>query len=49
MIVGACPHFDCVVGYGCFTYVPLLWFEDSKTVTYDNFQRLYKHYYNRPG
>eukprot|EP01036_Dinobryon_divergens_P028399 gene28399-37335_t len=36
-------------GYGCFTYIPLLWFEESKTVTYDNFQRLYKHYYNRPA
>jgi hypothetical protein len=36
-------------GYGCFTYVPLLWFEDARTVDTETFFRFYDHYYSRPG
>jgi len=36
-------------GFGCFTYLPVLWFEDSRSVKFDSFSKLYKHFYNRPG
>ena len=36
-------------GFGCFTYVPLIWFEDARTVDTETFFRLYDHYYSRPG
>jgi hypothetical protein len=35
-------------GYGCFAYVPLLWFEDARIVDKKTFFRLYDHYYTRP-
>jgi hypothetical protein len=36
-------------GYGCFTYIPLIWFEDSKTPINKNFDQMLKHFHSRPG
>jgi hypothetical protein len=36
-------------GFGCFTYVPVLWYEDARTVDTETFFRFYDHYYTRPG
>ena len=35
-------------GFGCFTYLPILWFEDAKSIQKDSFAKLYKHFYNYP-
>lgn len=36
-------------GYGCFTYVPLFWYEDARTIDKQTFFRFFDHYYTRPG
>ena len=36
-------------GYGCFAYIPLLWFEDGRTINTEDFYRLNDHFYTRPG
>jgi hypothetical protein len=35
-------------GYGCFAYVPLLWYEDGRVVNTDRFFRVHDHFYRRP-
>ena len=35
-------------GYGCFTFIPLLWYEDSNNVKPDRMNRLFDHFYLRP-
>jgi hypothetical protein len=36
------------LGYGCYAYVPLFWFEDTRIISNDDFYRKYDHYYSRP-
>lgn len=36
-------------GYGCFTYVPLLWYEDIRLMNGEEVFQLEDHYYTRPG
>lgn len=40
--------YSAETGYGCFAYIPLLWFEDTRMMSDDEFQKLYYHYYTRP-
>eukprot|EP01041_Mallomonas_annulata_P000638 gene638-1231_t len=35
-------------GYGCFAYIPLLWFEDAKVENEKDFHKYYDHYVTRP-
>ena len=35
-------------GYGCFAYVPLLWFEDAKVIDDESLFRIEDHFYGRP-
>lgn len=35
-------------GYGCFAYIPMMWFEDGRTVNTEDFYRLNDHFYTRP-
>jgi hypothetical protein len=36
-------------GYGCFAYIPLLWYEEASILRSDRFFQLNDHYYTRPG
>lgn len=36
-------------GYGCFTYIPLFWVEDSRVIDPKEFEQLRGHYYERPN
>ena len=40
--------FSYYTGYGCFAYVPLLWYEDGRVINTESFFRTYDHYYRRP-
>merc|ERR1712065_100630 len=35
-------------GYGCFAYIPLLWFEDAKVIDDETIFRIEDHFYSRP-
>lgn len=35
-------------GYGCFGYLPLLWYEDARTIDRKTFFRWKDHFYTRP-
>ena len=37
------------LGYGCYAYVPLFWFEDSRIIDTNDFYRKYDHFYSRPS
>lgn len=41
--------FSANTGYGCFAYVPLLWIDDSRVMSNNEFYRIHNHYYMRPG
>ena len=41
--------FADATGYGCFSYIPLLWFEDARVMENEVFFRLADHFYGRPG
>jgi hypothetical protein len=41
--------FDGYTGYGCFAYIPLLWFEDQRVMDVETFYRKYDHFYSRPS
>eukprot|EP01034_Spumella_vulgaris_P028799 gene28799-35723_t len=36
-------------GYGCFAFVPVLWFEDARIVDNEKFFQTYDHFYARPS
>ena len=36
------------LGYGCYAYVPLFWYEDSRIISNDDFFRKHDHFYSRP-
>lgn len=36
-------------GYGCFAYVPLLWYEDGLVIDPNKFDFDFVHFYSRPG
>ena len=40
--------FSANTGYGCFAYVPLLWFEDARIISTVEFYRLHDHFFMRP-
>ena len=40
--------FSYYTGYGCFSYAPLLWYEDGRVVQTEEFFRTYDHFYRRP-
>lgn len=40
--------FTAKTGYGCFSYIPLIWTEQSKVLTTQKYYRYYDHYYSRP-
>jgi hypothetical protein len=35
-------------GYGCFAYIPLLWYEDARTIDRKTYSRWNDHFYTRP-
>jgi hypothetical protein len=35
-------------GYGCWAYIPLLWYEDARVIETNTFFKMYNHYYLRP-
>ena len=41
--------FSAGSGYGCFTYIPLLWYEDAAVMNYDDYSKLKRQFYSRPG
>ena len=41
-------YFTGGTGYGCFAYVPLLWFEDAKVIDSESIFRIEDHFYGRP-
>ena len=41
--------YSASTGYGCFAYIPMMWFEDGRTVNTEEFYRLNDHFYTRPG
>lgn len=41
--------FSGSTGYGCFAYVPLLWFDESRVVDTFEFYRTQDHFYTRPN
>jgi hypothetical protein len=40
--------FSAGTGYGCFSYIPLLWMEDATVMSQEEFARWNDHYYTRP-
>jgi hypothetical protein len=47
--VSPTKSFTLGTGYGCFTYIPLFWTEDSRVIDPKEFDQLRGHYYTRPG
>lgn len=41
--------FASASGYGCWAYIPLIWYEDTRLVDSKSFFQLYYHYYTRPN
>ncbi len=40
--------FSANTGFGCFAYVPLMWFEDSRVISNAEFYRMHDHFFRRP-